>query len=347
MNVMPSLVTEQLRRWRAAGLIDAPTAEAILDYERARALPAPAPAPSRPDGRITFTEVVIYAAVAVGLVGLGIVLFATSITHLDRAAAVLAVAIAAAFVTIVLERRGDAAGDRGSGPAIALAIAACGTAATQFFEAAGWLVQTRTIVPAIYPPVPGFTETSASGAVAIGAAVTAVLAALVLLRRRAELVPAVVGAGAAYISVMAATDALGFGGVDPPHTSIAAIVAIAGLWLIVLSTLCLHRLTQDALEGAAAGITAVALYALGGAPDLELDVLGAVVAGLAMVVGTLRSRQGLAFAGAAGMAGLVIDIGARNVSDPAQLGLFLVAAAVIGLGLILAVSRLLRRGVAR
>jgi hypothetical protein len=336
-----------LDRWQQAGLIDAQQRRRIEEYESSSATAATldggrAIAPqsdrvARPSG----TELLAYLGVLVALGGVLTLVYASGATLSLVAGLTLVLGVVALLATREFAGRDGAAMDRAAGACLALAAVALGVAAGEFAAAASLF--TRTVsVDCAGGPCASIRSQDDSGNALLGAAV-AVFVALALIR----FVPGRLVALAAIVS--AYTGAAELTGVlqlqkDTSAASIAFILLAVSAGLVLFGEIIRRRQPEaHGFFGFAAVLGAtLPLYSLGGGDNVDLDVIGGLIAATAMAVGIALPRPGIAYAAVIGLAGLVIDIGARNFHTATSLGVYFSLCGVAAVVALVAVTRLLR-----
>jgi hypothetical protein len=350
----PPQLEEQLRRWVDAGLISADQAALIRTVETSAVgadsavevtqTAGPGSALPRPSG----IELLAYLGVAVALAGVLTLLYssATSLTFIGAATASLGAAALVAMYAFA--RLGRATALRAAGACLGLAAAGLGVGAGELASATGLFTKTMVIpVDCGFASCAPNMSANQSGNILLGAGV-GLAVAIGLIRY----VPGPVAALASVIATYtAAAAAIGLAGLDR-QSSPAAI----GL-ILIFASVCLAgfgetlRRRQPAVHSfygfvGVVGST-VPLYLLGGEADaggvgVPLDVVGGVIASVALAAGIAIPRAGIAFGAVVGLAGLVLDIGIRNFHTSTSIGIFLTLFGAGVVAALIAVSQFLR-----
>jgi len=303
-------VREDIARWRAAGLIDAATAERILAFERERAARQ-----SRAD-RPGLVEILIYVAAAI--VAAGATLLAATNWDALAVAARIAVPGIAALVTLAagyaLRQTGAAPMLRAASLAWVLAGALAAATAAVAASEAGWSEDT----------------------VAIAAGLTAVAVALALWSQL-RMHPQVIGIGAAWVLLSTSVSSLAAD--DWIIAALGAMLALFGLAALLATELGVFVPRASARIVAGAALAAGGVFA-GMPPSPPLTELFAVPV-IAILIGAALRQQSLvyvAFAVLTAFAALLRLI-LRHVDDPTLAALALIAIGLLLLAGIAAVAR--------
>jgi hypothetical protein len=154
---------------------------------------------------------------------------------------------------------------------------------------------------------------------------------------------ALVAIVAAYVGAAATINVAQLTIEQSPEVIALVIVAVSGLLVGFGETL--HARQRDVAGFLAfAGVVGATtpLYVLGGRSGAHLDVLAGSIALIALVAGILVPRRGLTYGAVVAVAGLVIDIGARNFTTPTSLGVFFSVSGMAAVAVLAAATRLLR-----
>ena len=342
---------ERLDRWERAGLIDADQSRRIRDFESAEtsraavggdgAARSHTDAPAGPTG----TELLAYLGVLIALAGVVTLVYASRATLSLIAALTLAIGLVALAAAWEFTRRGGGPSARAAGACLALGAAAIGTAAGEFSSAAS--VFTRTVVTDVScgtaSACPAYTSTDQSGNVLLGACVVLAIA-LAVIRLVPGRMAAIVAVVAAYVGAAAAIN-VGQLRVEQSPVAIALVLLAASAILVGFGeSMQTRQRDVSGLLGFAGVIGAtIPLYLAGGQSDVHLDVLAGVIAVVAVAAGIVAPRAGIAYGAVIGLAGLVVDIGARNFTTPTALGVFFSVSGVVAVAALISITRLLRR----
>ena len=342
---------ERLDRWERAGLIDADQSRRIRDFESAEtsraavdgdgAARSHTDAPAGPTG----TELLAYLGVLIALAGVVTLVYASRATLSLIAALTLAIGLVALAAAWEFTRRGGGPSARAAGACLALGAAAIGTAAGEFSSAAS--VFTRTVVTDVScgtaSACPAYTSTDQSGNVLLGACVVLAIA-LAVIRLVPGRMAAIVAVVAAYVGAAAAIN-VGQLRVEQSPVAIALVLLAASAILVGFGeSMQTRQRDVSGLLGFAGVIGAtIPLYLAGGQSVVHLDVLAGVIAVVAVAAGIVAPRAGIAYGAVIGLAGLVVDIGARNFTTPTALGVFFSVSGVAAVAALISITRLLRR----
>jgi hypothetical protein len=340
-----------LDRWQRAGLIDADQGRRIRDFEASQPAPildrsaaARLPGPGA-IARPSATELLAYLGVLIALAGVVTLVYASGATLWLIAALTMAVGLVALAAAREFRGRGGAAAGRAAGACVALGTAALGVAAGEFSSAASLFTTTMVTVVDCGSPsgCPSFTSTDQSGNVLLGAAVVVGLA-LALLRFVPARMAAVVAAAAAYTGAVAAIDVGQFHADRSPGAIALVMLATSAVLVAAAETVRTRQSDVTGLLGFIGIVGAtIPLYLVGGRSDVHLDVVAGVIAVVALAAGIVLPRAGVAYGAVIGLAGLVLDIGARNFTTPTALGVFFSVSGVAAVAALIATTRLLRR----
>jgi hypothetical protein len=345
---------DQLRRWVDAGLISGDQAAQIRTVETStvgadsavevtRTLEAASALP-RPSG----IELLAYLGVAVALAGVLTLLYSSATSLTTVGAATASLGAAALIAMYAFARLGRPAAMRAAGACLGLAAAGLGVGAGELASAAGLFTKTMVLpVNCAFASCPPNMSADQSGNILLGAGL-GLAVAIGLIRY----VPGQVAALASVIATYTAAAAtVGLAGLDR-QTSSAAI----GL-ILIFASVCLAgfgetlRRRQPAVHGfyGCVGVlgSTVPLYVLGGEADtsgfgVPLDVVGGVIAGVALAAGVAIPRAGIAYGAVVGLAGLVLDIGIRNFHTSTSIGIFLTIFGAAVIAALIAVTQFLR-----
>ncbi len=289
---MSGELTERLRRWRAAGLIDESQAAAIAAFEDERAV-APPPGPRSGANRISTGEVVAYAGIALASAGtiLTVERHFRALGFAGRMTLYGVVALGTAAAARQLWRgRASPASHRAAVVCLLLGLVAIGAMVTETAVRLGG---------------------DRASAAAAGAAAMAALGALLLAWTRGTplgLLVAATANTATFASLAAANVS--------HRTTVVAATLIPATALLLLTRV--PRLTGSAaaetLRLFAALVPIGAAYVLGGRGLLALELLAGAGAAAALVLGARVNSNGFAIAGGLGIFGLVVDVGSRYFS---------------------------------
>lgn len=301
-------ISDDVRRWIDAGLIDEGTARRILDFEKAREAQAP------PSGRPGVPEILVYLAAAITAAGI-VVLAATNWEHLSTFGRIAIPAVSAVVVLAagyMLRRTDNEAMIRGASLAWLLAGGlACATAAIASSEA-DWSEEN----------------------VALAAGVTALVAAVGLwawMPMHAQLVG--IG-GAAFLFSMGLSSRASE---DWIMGSLGVMLALFGAIGVAAIESGVLFPRSTARVGAAFGLCAGAFFA-GMPPTPSGGELLAVVAVVVLIGAGIRF-QSLVYVGFGVLTAFValLQLILRHIDSPTIAGLALIAA---GLLLLLAIAGL-------
>jgi hypothetical protein len=283
--------------------------------------------------------------VLIALAGVVTLVYASGATLALVAALTMATGIVALAATREFIRRGGAPAARAAGACLALGAAAVGAAAGELSSAASLF--TRTVVTRATCGNPGgvcpaYTSTDQSGNVLLGAALVLGIA-VGLLRFVPGRMAAVVAVVAAYVAAAATINVAQLSVDQSPELIALVLVAISALLVGFSETVHAHQPDVGGFLAFAGVVGAtVPLYPLGGRSGVHLDILAGSVAFVALVAGILVPRRGVAYGAVIGLAGLVVDIGARNFTTPTSLGAFFSVSGVAAVAVLAAATRLLR-----
>jgi hypothetical protein len=327
-----SSLDEQLRRWRAAGLLDDATAAAIRGHEARLAR-----AGDRQDrSRVSLQEVIAYAGVALALAGGALfVSLHRDDLGLPGRLAVYVLATAAALVAAVTLRRGGAAGSRAAAGCVMVSILGVGLAIGDAATAGGWFTVLHHH-PGYGPYAPAYDEVDHNGNAALALAAVALLALAATWWTRSGLL-ALVLAGATFgatFTELASRHADG--------TAVALVACIPGAALGAASFT--HRLRGD-LAGEVLRFWGTLLPAIiplfaDGPLVAPLTGLAGAISAAALVASPALNSNALAVAGGLGLFGLVVDVGVRWFSGPLGLPLVLIGAGVALIGVAALIQRI-------
>ena len=153
--------------------------------------------------------------------------------------------------------------------------------------------------------------------------------------------------GATYTAAAAASSLAGLSVRDSSVVGIGIILVVASAALATFGeTLRRRQPAVHAFFGFAgvAGAT-IPLYLLGSnneTASIHLDILGGIIASVALLAGVAIPRAGIAYGAVVGLAGLVLDIGLRNFHTSTSIGVFLTVFGAAVIGALVAVSALMR-----
>ncbi len=286
--------------------------------------------PATPDGSITATEVITYAGALVTLAGLG-TLLGTQYRQLGvigRLAIPGLVAIAALLVARALPGE-RARARRAQTSLLTLAVAAIGLFTGQ--------LQAEILggPDASIPPQTGYRI------ILVAALVSAVLAAVFLMRLRSGLLAAALSVSllvAAIMSVLRLQLEHGW--------AVEAVFLITGAILVGAAEYGRRQKVLWATEVLAfAGPSMAIITAFITAQDgnLPLEIFGGLLAGGAFAVSVYRGSAGYAFAGGVGLFAFVLDIEFRYFQSSLGFAVSLVISGLVLLGIALLLARLLPR----
>jgi hypothetical protein len=256
--------------------------------------------------------------------------------------------VAALMATYAFARISGSPALRAAGACLGLAAAGLGAGAGELASAASLF--TKTIVFPVdcgagNPCVP-YTSTSQWGNILFGAGV-----GLVVVVGLIRFVPGPVAALASVVGAyLAAAAVIGLAGLDAQSSAaaIGGILILASILLAVFGETLRRR--QPAVHSFYGFIgvvgSTVPLYLLGGGADsrqgdVHLDVVGGIIATIALAAGITIPRAGIAYGAVVGLAGVVLDIGIRNFHTATSVGIFLTLCGAVVVAALLAVSRLL------
>jgi hypothetical protein len=189
---------------------------------------------------------------------------------------------------------------------------------------------------------PAYTSTDQSGNVLAGACVVVAIA-LAVLRFVPGRMAAIVAVVAGYVGAAAAIDVSGLRVEQSPAPIALVLLAVSALLIGNGETVQTRQPDVSNFLGFAGVIGAtIPLYLIGGRSDVHLDILAGIIATVALALGISIPRAGLAYGAVIGLAGLVVDIGARNFSTPTALGVFFSVSGVTAVVALIATTRLLR-----
>jgi hypothetical protein len=340
---------ERLDQWERAGLIDADQLRRIREFEAASSAPeavdggAPrrsGDTPARPSG----TELLAYLGVLIALAGVVTLVYASGATLSLIAALTLVIGLVALAATWEFARRGTAPSARAAGACLALGAVAIGTAVSELATAALLFTRTTSIEINCVPSsaCPAYTSTDQSGNVLAGACVVVAIA-LAVLRFVPGRMAAIVAVVAGYVGAAAAIDVSGLHVEQSPAPIALVLLAVSALLIGNGETVQTRQPDVSNFLGFAGVIGAtIPLYLIGGRSDVHLDILAGIIATVALALGISIPRAGLAYGAVIGLAGLVVDIGARNFSTPTALGVFFSVSGVTAVVALIATTRLLR-----
>jgi hypothetical protein len=338
---------DSLVRWERAGLIDAGQRRRIRAFESAAAAgpafdgsgAALGPAtPTRPSG----TELLAYLGVLVALAGVVTLVYAAGATLALIAALTMAIGLIALAAAREFQRRGGDPAARAAGACLALGAAAVGAAAGEFSSAAS--VFTRTVVTRIAcgapsTPCPTYTSTDQSGNVLVGAAIVVAIS-MVVLRFVPGRMVAVVAVVASYVGASATINVAQLSVDRSPETIALVLVAVSVLLIGVGETLHARQKDVSGFFGFVGVVGAtIPLYLIGNRSGVHVDVLAGGIAVVALAAGIVVPRRGVAYGAVIGVAGLIIDIGARNFTTPTSLGVFFSVAGIAAVAALAAATR--------
>ena len=323
---------DQLARWKTAGLIDARQEQAIADFE-AGITPSPARGGGPRgggDGSITATEVTTYAGALITLAGLG-TLLGTQYRQLGvvgRLAIPGLVAIAALLVARALPGE-RARARRAQTSLVTLAVAAIGLFTGQ--------LQAEILggPDASIPPQTGYRI------ILVAALVSAVLAAVFLVRLRAGLL-----AAALSVALLVTGIALILRLQLEHGWAVETVVLLAGAALVAAAEYGRRERVVWATEVLAfAGPSMAIITAFITAQDgnLPLEIFGGVLAAVAFAASVYRGSAGYAFAGGIGLFAFVLDIEFRYFQSSLGFAVSLVISGLVLLGIALFLARLVPR----
>lgn len=346
----PPALDQLLDRWRHAGLITDEQSANIRSFEQATTPPTPAThdqpvQPARPSG----TELLAYLGVLIALAGVVTLVYSSHQSLAVIATLTLALGIAALGAALTFRQRRDSPpSSRAAGACLGLGAAAIGAGVGEF--ATAWALFTRTVVTAVPciaeggAPIPcrSFTSVSDAGNVLCGA-IVAVAVAVAFLRLVSGPVAALVAVIATYVAAGATIDLLQLQKGPSSGTIALLLVATSAAIVAFGETLRTTQPVQHAFFGlvGTAGAT-LPLYLLGGGANVDVDVIGGVIAVAALAAGLALPRPGVAYGAVIGLAGLVIDIGARTFTTPTELGVFFCVVGAGGIAALIALSRLMK-----
>ena len=282
------------------------------------------------DGSITATEVITYAGALVTLAGLG-TLLGTQYRQLGvvgRLAIPGLVAIAALLVARALPGE-RARARRAQTSLVTLAVAAIGLFTGQ--------LQAEILggPDAPIPPQTGYRI------ILVAALVSAVLAAVFLMRLRAGLL-----AAALSVALLVTGIALILRLQLEHGWAVEAVVLLAGAALVAAAEYGRRERVVWATEVLAfAGPSMAIITAFITARDgnLPLEIFGGLLAGAAFAASVYRSSAGYAFAGGVGLFAFVLDIEFRYFQSSLGFAVSLVISGLVLLGIALFLARLVPR----
>ena len=189
---------------------------------------------------------------------------------------------------------------------------------------------------------PAYTSTDQSGNVLAGACIVVAIA-LAVLRLVPGRMAAIVAVVAGYVGAAAPIDVSGLRVEQSPAPIALVLLAVSALLIGNGEAVQTRQPDVSNFLGFAGVIGAtIPLYLIGGRSDVHLDILAGIIATVALALGISIPRAGLAYGAVIGLAGLVVDIGARNFSTPTALGVFFSVSGVTAVVALIATTRLLR-----
>jgi hypothetical protein len=311
----PSPLSEQLRAWHAAGIVDASTVARIEAFEAMR------PVALRTSGGISVGEVIAYIGSVVLLVGVGF-LYGTQYAALGSAGRLILIGlvVAAGLAAGELVRRAGASGAARRARSAGWAVATLATGA--------WFAEAFTDGHILTRPqysYPGAPD-DASGALMVAAIVGFALGCGLLWR-----------AGAALIAFATAVLAFTFAGAaDSYFQTTSSAWASELTWLVSAAAVALigealtrgheRRWSREVLRFATIIPPAFAALALSGLPDGgALEFLAGFLALLAFGLAYARSSAGYAIAGGIALFVVVNEVGFRHFAQSVGFPVVLIA----------------------